>query len=77
VLRPAGTGFLVGVAGYFGASDVQMVRDLTSSVSDLRSAIDGLRPSAQPATNSETRARPDDAVTPRSGMVSSVPRIFG
>lgn len=49
VLRSADRGFLVSVAGYFGSSDVQMVRDLTPSVPDLRSAIDGLRQGAQPA----------------------------
>lgn len=50
VLRPADQGFLVSVAGYFGASDVQMVRDLTGSAPDLNSSIDGLQPGvAQPA----------------------------
>lgn len=48
VLRPADKGFLVSVSGTGGASDVQMVRDLTSSAGDLRASIDGLRQGAQP-----------------------------
>jgi VWFA-related protein len=49
VLRPADQGFLISIGGYLGASDVQMVHDLTGSIEGLHSSIDGLRQGAQPA----------------------------
>ncbi|MEI9814172.1 MAG: VWA domain-containing protein [Acidobacteriota bacterium] len=60
VLRPADRGFLVSVSGTGGASDVQLVRDLTSSVEGLRAGIQGLRVGAQP-----TGQFGDACLTPR------------